>query len=76
MFSKAFVRFNSATSQENNSTIKKVTEHTAPALLRLRDSGGIGSGENALKLIQCHVIENSDQKNSHFIFHFLGCNDL
>lgn len=42
MFSKAFVRFISAPNQENNSTIKKVMEHTAAVLLILRDSGGIG----------------------------------
>lgn len=42
MFAKAFVRFNSVPNQENNYTIKKVSEHTAQVLLRLRDSGGLG----------------------------------
>lgn len=59
MFSKAFVRFINAPNQENNSTIKKVMEHTAPVLLiegQWRDRWG----ENALILVQCHDIGNSD----------------
>lgn len=39
-FSKALVRCNSAPNQENNSTIKKVTKHTAAVLLRLREVEG------------------------------------